>query len=974
MFARLWWKEARQTWPVWTFLILVGLAIQGLVLWYARAGGEPSGLAVVADVVTLIYVFLIAAAIFAGERENDTLWILDALPVERLRLWAAKASFAFATALGLGGLLLLAALVLGGYTTQWRTVSGVTLLCGLVAMGWGLFWSSLLANAMAAAVLAMVSLSVSLLSLANLQVESGTIDAAPALLLVTALTTAASAWIFRRLGPPRWEPRRTRPAASATVSDGPGSNVLLQTPSSTGRLGRVWTYSVPRLLWQALRQVRSQSWMLVGLAIASGVGPYLLLWNTRNGGADGSLKVFGAAVLALLTGVLAFNSENRGRTQRFLLQHGARAGVVWAVKIATWWLVALGLWGIVLTPIWLMMPHTPAGSRPPFLETDRVVFYAIAGLTIVFAVGVVCGMSFRRGIMAGMIGLVVSLAIAIPLAGLLGARVLFPWHWPYLAAALLAVGWAWCGDWLHDRPGWRRWARLAAYAAAVPAVLVPAYIAARVWEVPRFSPLRQDVIFQRSRIVAPVPDEDNAAPLYRKAYQLLIAQGRPSAVNEVADWYSGFRSPDSVSFDPPPPRVTDWLDRIEPALALLREAARKPACRYLDLRTANTLEFADEPPAYDLATALAFSARSRLAKGDLEGAWTEVETLERMARQYPNTSGWQHRVLDPLAVGQALRWAVDPRQTPATLEKAARAWRDLPAEPSPADRIRAEAALFQNMLDLPGDELADLLVYGPGVVDRKKARVSPMNALAYDVQTTSWERARTRRVYDLLAAAQIRRFENNLHPFYSTGVGFPAERWRWMNSAVDPYRPFTFEDGDKRREFTPDDLNALYVTTPLLDYSYLGNGFNEIGRNQTARRAVWLVLLMRLYQARHDGKLPDRLDAILAREGSDEPGATAEDLDDLYSENTKRLGYIASNGQPLPPIDAVDSFAWRYSTNGNDSRLKPTQGYMLLYSVGPDGADDRAEATVGYDRRGSLAGDLVFPIKNDVKPPSSEAR
>ena len=76
MFARLWWKEARQTWPVWTFLILVGLAIQGLVLWYTRAGGEPSGLAVVADVVTLIYVFLIAAAIFAGERENErgTLW------------------------------------------------------------------------------------------------------------------------------------------------------------------------------------------------------------------------------------------------------------------------------------------------------------------------------------------------------------------------------------------------------------------------------------------------------------------------------------------------------------------------------------------------------------------------------------------------------------------------------------------------------------------------------------------------------------------------------------------------------------------------------------------------------------------------------------------------------------------------------------------------------------------------------------
>lgn len=970
MFARLWWKEAQQTRPVWVFLGVVGIALQLLLIAFARpearSNGEALGLVNVAGVVTLIYVFLIAAAVFAGERESNTLWILDALPVDRLRLWAAKASFAFATSLGLGSLLLVSALVFGGYSTHWLTISGVAMLWGLVAMGWGLFWSSLLANAMTAAVLAMVSLSVTLLALVDLQTESGTIDAASMLLLVAALTTASSAWLFRRSGPPRWEPQRARPAVIAGEGEGPVSNVLLDTPSSTGQLSRIWTYSVPRLLWATLRQVRTELWTLVGLAIASGVGPFLLFWNARGGGADTSLIYFGSAILALTTGVLTFSSENRSRTHRFLLQHGARPGVIWVVKIGICWLTALGLWAITFAPIVsTMAPHMIA-NNPPFLrDWASIVTWVVAGLTIIFAIGVLCGMAFRRGIMAGMIGLVASLAIALLLAGMLASQIMFPWYWPYLAVALLAVGWAWSGDWLHDRPGWERWARLAAYTAAVPAVLGPAYIASRVLEAPLIPAGQYDPIFQRSRIIAPVADEDNAAPLYWEAERIFARNGYPASAadGKTPPWVTDVRSIDQTSFDPPPREVVEWLGQIEPALVKLREAARKPACRFQDLRTASTLDAANEPPLHQLITALAVSARVRLAQGEMEGAWTEVESLERMARQYSYSSRWSSRLIDPLAFGLVLRWAADPRQTTATLEKAARAWKALPETTSPADRIRADAALFHNMLDLPEDSLLDLLLYGPSL-DRENVRVRSYFKLMSEAQTTTWERARARRVYDLLAAAQIRRFEGEAAPFRSAGGGIPSERWRWIRSGVDPHRDFVLLEEGKTQIFTPDDLNTLSMSTPLLDYSELGREFDVIGRNETTRRAVWLVLLLRLYQARHDGKLPTSLDAITAKEGTDELGAKPQDLVDVFS--SKPFGYVPSQGQSLLPIGSIDPMASRHVAS-SDHRRRSTEGSMLLYSVGPDETDDRAEQNVGYDGRG----DFVFPIKDDVKPPAS---
>lgn len=963
MFARLWWKEARQAWPAWGFLAAAGIAAQSYLFCYWKDEASPGGYAYVALVITMMYPFLIAAAAFAGERESGTLWILDAMPAGRLRLWSAKASFALATTLALGILLWLGALAFGRDSSEWRAAGAAALVWGLTALGWGLLWSALLPNALHAALLAIASLCLTLLLLVDLQYGQ-VLEAAPTLLGLAALTTGASAWAFKASGPPGRGPRRSRPAAPLAIA-----NVSISGDAEAARRPcRIWAATVPRLLWETLRQVRAELWMLVAVAVAGATAPYLIAWNLRSSNDAISFTFVAAMILALATGVLAFNGENRGRTHRFLLHHGAQAGVVWAVKVATWWGIALGLWAVAFAPAWLTLPPAPTRELPGGIGLGSVVSWVVVGLTIPFAIALLCGMAFRRGIMAGMVALIATLAVIIPMLAGLAAQVVFPWHWPYVAIGLLAASWAWSGDWLRDAPGWGRWARLALCAAAAPAILAPLYIADRARGVRELPPHQVEAFFQRSRVVAPVPEGDNAAPLYREAYRLISRNAYPAPepnAERAPAWVSDVRFLDQQSFDPPSPRVTAWLEQVEPALAKLREGARKPACRYMDLRTATEFDRFDEPPIHGLILPLAVSARVRLVRGDLDGSWAEIESLARLARQYSYTSPWATQINAPLADSLALRWAADPRQTASSLEKAARAWEEIPPGASPAERIRIDAALFHNMIGLPREELIDKLLYGQADLKRK---VTVEEKLRNDVVTTPWEVARARRAFNLLAAAQVQRLESDPSPFAPDQKGASAEQARGFNWMVDPHWNFLISESNRTVALTPEELNTLVFTTPLLRYTPIGQNSALLGRGLAMRRIIRLVLLLRLHQARHDGKLPTSLNEILARpREAGDLAVTPEDLIDPYSGGP--FGYVASHGQMLLPIGAAGGML-SASAGKSDSRLEPAEGCQLLYSVGPDGVDDRAERNAGFDQRS----DLVFPLKDGVRPPGSESR
>ena len=239
MLARLWWKDARQFWPIWALMAFVALAAQWVAMHYYRDDSRTGGLAFMALGWTCLYAFAVAAAAFAGERETRTLHLLDALPVERWRLWTAKVSFALVSTLALG-LFLFAVAATG--TDSWQSVkpwggffAGLVIL--LLVLGCGLFWSAALSNALLAGVLGVFS---ALLVAPTLNAWLGlNLEFGQNYLLQAAIATGAllgSGVLFLRSGPPRRP--MVRPAAEAARSR----------PAETVRASHRLTGTPPRLL------------------------------------------------------------------------------------------------------------------------------------------------------------------------------------------------------------------------------------------------------------------------------------------------------------------------------------------------------------------------------------------------------------------------------------------------------------------------------------------------------------------------------------------------------------------------------------------------------------------------------------------------------------------------------------------------------------------------------------------------------
>ncbi len=938
MYARLWWKEARQTWPAWAFLAVAGLGVQVLIRILAGPGPEE-GYFLFAALATMIYLFLIAAASFAGEREDGTLGLLDALPVDRARLWAAKASYALVSTLALGTLLWLSTLAFVGVFRNMGSVTAALLLWSAVALGWGLLWSAVLNNAMFAAIAAMASVGATLMALVNLA-ETPSDESGLLLIAVALATAAASAFAFVRTGPPGW--RGPRPRPPMPLADRP-INAATE-PAAAGRPPRVWPFSVGRLAWATWRQIRADLKMLLAVAIGSLIYLRATEWDRLGRGAP--LLVLAMMIIGVMAGVAAFGSENRGRTHRFLHQHGARPGVVWGVKMASWWLAAFLFWLLMLalTNFGIGSGLGLIGLNQPSYPHDPTTVAALGfgALTIPFALGALCGMVFRRGITAGAMAVVGLIVLGVVLGFPISVGIMGPSALVNVALALVAITWAWSGDWLRYAPGLAKWGRLALWCVAALAVLVPGYIRGRVADVPALSAEQARDLFQPERIARPSSPDDNAAPLYWEAGKLV--QAADEALGE------GTRLLYEVQNAPPSdPKVVAWLEGVEPALALLREGARRPNCVYEDPAAATIRSGEPSQPSYNTLTIpLIVSVGARLDRGDLDGSWEEVETLLRMARQYSAVRGRSYFQIESQAVAQALRWAADARQTAESLEWALAAYRDLPPGATPADRARVERAVFQNTMRLPSDELIDafLPTHGPN------HKVSTADALMTRAVTTPWEVARARRVYDLLAGTWIQALGDR--PY---GEHAPVQPWWFDQSAEQGGFSNRGADGASRWIGRPE-LVALVTSTPVVNQSLPGFEARQYPRVETNRRALAMVLRLRLYQARHDGALPRSLDETLSP--SDSAEMAVLESTDPYGKG--RFGYVESAGQLLIPLELA---AFQEFTSIQDSSLVQSDGCRLLYSVGPDGVDDRAAMNVNFRPRG----DIVFPLKDGVKPP-----
>ncbi len=483
MYMRLWWKDARQFWPIWAFLVLVATAGDALLVHYGSDELRDSTLGPLAVGWMGLYAFAVGAAAFAGERETGTLRLLDMLPASRPLVWASKVSFGFVTTAAMGILLMLLAMAGMRHPLdlwQIRTSSDPLPVATLILQGlaWGLLFSSVLKSAMVSAIASIVTTSIAGLVMAD-RYRDPSVAMLMNLGLALALSAAslvAFAWSRRgRLRPLGLELRspivvtgsgsggsrvsRGRPiameqppaaemspiaaaiAGSTAAASAPGRVIVPAAWSADLLRPRSALVELGRLSRETVRE-GGRIWLVL-LAIAV-YTTGIMFSNLSLERGDNALIAISMGGIALVGGVSVFGLESQRRTYRFLVHHGARPGLVWLAKLATW------LFGVAL----LMAPGLVLVGRwngpRPGAEFLWILF--ALNLSLVFAVGVLCGMAIPRGITAWTVALVLTLMLVGLQSGLLAAGMIPIWGLAVMPAALVLVSWAWRGDWLLERP------------------------------------------------------------------------------------------------------------------------------------------------------------------------------------------------------------------------------------------------------------------------------------------------------------------------------------------------------------------------------------------------------------------------------------------------------------------------------------------------------------------------------------------
>jgi hypothetical protein len=932
MVMRLWWKDARQFWPIGALLVVFGSVIQVLAVKYGGPGIRDGALVFLAFLWTSLYAFAVTAAAFAGERESRTLVLLDTFAIGRWRLWGAKTAFALVTTALLAVLMLLIAAINTSSLEIERYKPLVGLMIGVLILleilGWGMFFSSFLKNPLTAAILAIVCVTIvtPMIRRDGMYTIENEVNGAPIRLAVALATLAASALILTRGGPPV-----RSSAASRTLEFSRASRDAI--PGRT----RFWPHAVRSLFWETVRSSGPLLWACLGFVLSL----YVLCLFFSNG-TTWLFMYVGTLFLGLLGGVTTFNVENRSRTHLFLAHHGVRPGVIWMVKLGVW-LATLGLFlwlpALILVAVW---QHLGPGSGAR--GAVNLPLAVAAMLTGGFAIGQFCGMTIRRGITAFTAAAMLFIVFVIPIGALSAVNMISPFFVGLIAVALLFVTWAWSGDWLLDRPGAGKWVRLGALVSTASAAWFAAYAGDRAWGIPKLSQVSESAL---ARLTQPalqvIPAVDNAADLYRQAAAKLKPPG--AIEGDIKEGMDQLSRVVRDGWDPSAKFAIAWWKANTETLALTRKAAEKPACQFYRLDHASVFdERYDVPNIHFHGTLVALSAREALSRGDLATAWSNILTLFHMVGHCtgpaPMRLEYSGLLMERDALRLAMQWAARPEQTPASLRDALQSYRALPT-PSIGEALAVELMLVRNTLAKPREDLlaeVTSLYWG----DQKDPdRNNPVHSIAIQGMTTPWEVERARRQSEQIASEVIgfaisdpydRPWESDNPPRSARGT-----RWRPAHLERDP---LLFENA------TP--LLTFIGRTALTSLIRLND------RNEVARRALRIILALRLYQSEHDGKLPHDLREIF-------PPITGRELLDPYS--GIRFDYLRSNGQILAPLGQFEPLAARPSNQS----LVSTKDCVLLFSVGPDFQNDYASVNDTFDDQ---HGDIIFPLRNNVPPPS----
>ena len=957
MLIRLWWKEARLSWPIWVFVMLMAILWQWLALRYFNADTKLGLLVPLAFFWTSLYALAISAGSFAGEKENRTLVFLDTMGVGRRLLWIAKVSFTFLTTFALAAILVAVA-ALG--TERWdeskfgRSSLSAVCIGGLYliqVVGWGLFWSALARTALNAAVLALICVGCFSIWEIN-DTPSGVFYSdllAPTTLLV-GIPTILLSGVFMI-----WPQRQMR--------RGFGYRLAVVSPESTTRdpSRRSWTNAARSLIWQTYREARL-TWLIVA---ALGLGlPFVVIFN---GGNPREFVLAFLPLAGLVAGVNVFGVENRLSTQRFLASHGVRPGVVWSVKLATW---SVGILVIPLLSVLLVESFNLRG-KPISVGNlrHREIISCCALVLSCFTVAQFCGMTIRRGITAGVVAIALSSLVVIPQLTLYNTSMIPAWGLLAVPFCLLAITWAWSGDWLLERPGSGRWLRLGLLSASACVVLVLGFATYRYVSVLSFDPLEET--WNVPSAIAPRPGQPNATHFYEQAIANVV-------LKHESDWLPRVMREGWGKDETP---IEQALREQGDMLAAIRKAALIPSCQFDSLNPRAT---SLDHPLSDQFTKLATVANLLLldsykhrSKGELEEAWTDIKTVIRMSRHMggnaPLRPALSALAIERRALAVAMQWATDPKQTVELVRSKLIAFQLLPRAVSPAETMRAEWHYMDTTIGLPRDVLSEMLLNGVWK-SHSYGYDSPWMKFVVDIATMPWEVARAHRVSRLLFLATIESaaYDPINRPFREIGLSASNQ------SLLSPPPPQEFSDGFvhapwvvfQRNGGKPvhyiayNDLATLQESTPLVKWLMpsLTSFLTTSDQVEVSRRALLQILALRSWQLSHGGKFPERLEMLVGSESIQLPK-------DPFASQPFR--YVLSTGQMAYPL-GWDS-PWSGEKQSGEDEQVFTEGQWLLYSVGPDRRDTGATTSPNTWHVGS---DIVFPLPREAwrpKPPPPEA-
>ena len=909
------WKELREQ-----AAVVIALAVLGVGILTATAvlgpGRDTSGqmgfTALVQPgplgvmMLTMTAGVVVGGSLFAGEREARTFVFLDQLPGSRVAVWWRKVLAGVGLVAGCTTVFFVAGASLGtfgppGVWPLWAV--GLATLAG-TAFGWGAAGSAHGRTTLAACGLGLLYaitfvgvVGIGLLvMLTGFEATIGFRQVFGRTAYALGLSRGDEAgvgpiyWVLLLLGliglplplSARWysAPDRDR---GRTPAEAPPAGVRSPRPS-VNLVARPERFrATRRLFWLARRQHGLALAILAAVALSLGASLFL------NGVSPMMIWPGLGVVIGVLTAVATWADEQSTEASRFWGERRLPVGKLWWAKLAVGSGLTVGLTLLMLLP--LVVAEATTSRREPPEWADLIVAargefplfkFVLVGPLYGFAFGHLATLVFRKGIVAGAVGLMVAGTLAalwIPSlfsGGLHGWQV---WTPPILALATARVlAWAWATNAIGTR---RAVTRLAGgFAAAV--VALAGGIGFRVAEVRPAPAALAEADVQLAKDL-PTFDDTQAGREVRRAVSLFTdasgvtvapLRGWPGEGPAGRDgfWAELAAVPDA-GYPAGRPDFDAWFEKLfdTPWEKPLAEAAAKPTGvledpneMSFDYRS-RTLPWLPRLVQVDLARGLQLQALGGPA--EFLPRFERTLAVVRTARNKgPAPAVEAAARLEAMAYQALDAWLGKLDGRPDLLKRALAAVRAHAAAPfDPADNFLGYQVVARKALDAPSQWLPRYLSYA-GTLDTDTDAEADFVGLLW---AFPWEKERLRRLVG-----------RGNDPSYSVNTGASADdflaRWdlaRGMVGGEVVTNRAAFQGMDKIR-------HAARVAL-------------------TERRAAEMRLAVRLYQHDNAGRLPASAEALVPKYL---PAVPADPFADPFGQASgfvRPLGYRLSGGERI---------------------------------------------------------------------------